>query len=396
MKLLVVGHHIVVKEYQELWVSAARQFPDLNIEILCPKVWKEKTLVRAEALNEEFVPVHALSAPFARFRRQHFLFFIGLQKAIKKIQPDYVCCWGACNSLYSAQVVRVCKGLGIPCIFWGSRNTIRDYRTMYGRLNLRRYLFQMCREFNFANAMGAQAITEDAANVMRSEGFRGRILVRPMHGIGKCFLDVGRERIACQRGPSCPVRIGYVGIYKMNKGIDILIRAFSQMKHRSRAKLILRGQGPEEGALRELVSKQQIQEYVEWNPYVSYSEMPGVFRDLDVLVLPSVDRRGVLEKFGRVIIEAMACGAVAIGSRLGGIPDALGDGGIAVEPEDVDELANVLDRLCIDQEHWEHWQTKGFEMVSRTYSFDVLGRNLIEGLRDELGFFWGSRAQRAA
>jgi len=47
---------------------------------------------------------------------------------------------------------------------------------------------------------------------------------------------------------------------------------------------------------------------------------------MDVMILPSRN-----EGFGAVIIEAQACGVPVVGSSNGGIPEAIGDGGIVVE-----------------------------------------------------------------
>jgi len=47
---------------------------------------------------------------------------------------------------------------------------------------------------------------------------------------------------------------------------------------------------------------------------------------MDVMILPSRN-----EGFGAVIIEAQACGVPVVGSSNGGIPEAIGDGGIVIE-----------------------------------------------------------------
>lgn len=49
------------------------------------------------------------------------------------------------------------------------------------------------------------------------------------------------------------------------------------------------------------------------------SSMPQFMNCVDVLVLPSRN-----ESFGLVLVEAMACGANAVGSRVGGIPEVIG------------------------------------------------------------------------
>lgn len=49
-------------------------------------------------------------------------------------------------------------------------------------------------------------------------------------------------------------------------------------------------------------------------------EMPQIMNCIDVLVLPSKN-----ESFGMVLVEAIACGANAVGSNRGGIPEVIGE-----------------------------------------------------------------------
>jgi glycosyltransferase involved in cell wall biosynthesis len=58
-------------------------------------------------------------------------------------------------------------------------------------------------------------------------------------------------------------------------------------------------------------------------------DMPRFYRSIDLLLVPSVRP----EAFGRVIIEAAINGVPAIASCTGGIPEAMGDSGVLIEPE---------------------------------------------------------------
>jgi glycosyltransferase involved in cell wall biosynthesis len=71
-------------------------------------------------------------------------------------------------------------------------------------------------------------------------------------------------------------------------------------------------------------------------------------RSLDTLVLLTRTTRAVREQFGRVIIEAQACGTPVIGSTSGAIPDVVGDGGWIVPERDCEGLRDLLNRLCSD------------------------------------------------
>lgn len=387
MKLLLIDHHIVVKEYQELWVAAARQNPEVAFEILCPKIYGQAGPVRAEALAPELVPVHTLKAFFARSGRQHLHFYWGLGRALDRIRPDYVYALEESNSLVTAQIAHACGKRRIPYCFWTSLNTLRIYGSMYGRLNVRRYLFHWCQRYTFRTCAGANATSRDAVEVLRQQGYEGKITCCGIHGIGRAFIENGERRLRRGVGAPSPLRIGFIGTLWRMKAVDVLIRAYAMMKNRAQARLSVRGRGEMSSQLRAVAKREGVDDEITWQAsMVPYEKMPDVMKDLDVLVLPSCTRDGVSEKFGRVLIEAMASGAVAVGSRDGGIPKAMAGGGILFSPGNVEELSAILDRLATDHGYWKERQRAGFKAVCDNYSYDVVSRKQLEGLREDLGF----------
>jgi glycosyltransferase involved in cell wall biosynthesis len=91
-----------------------------------------------------------------------------------------------------------------------------------------------------------------------------------------------------------------------------------------------------------------IQGQVEFAPYVPSTAVPDYLRELDVLVLPSRTTRSWKEQFGRVLVEAMACGVPVIGSSSGEIPNVIGDGGLVFPEDDVAALRERLACLMAD------------------------------------------------
>jgi glycosyltransferase involved in cell wall biosynthesis len=67
---------------------------------------------------------------------------------------------------------------------------------------------------------------------------------------------------------------------------------------------------------------------------------------LDALILPSRTTARWKEQFGRVIIEAQACGVPVIGSDSGAIPEVLGDRGLVVPERNPVALAQAMTRLA--------------------------------------------------
>ena len=69
------------------------------------------------------------------------------------------------------------------------------------------------------------------------------------------------------------------------------------------------------------------------------------YRAADVMLLPSEN-----EPFGRVLVEAMACGVPVVATRTGGIPEIVRDGqdGLLVAPGKVDEMTEAMLKLLND------------------------------------------------
>ena len=96
-------------------------------------------------------------------------------------------------------------------------------------------------------------------------------------------------------------------------------------------------------SLEQLVRTEQLDGQVHWLGY--RGSMERVMASFDVLVCPSVN-----EPFGRVIIEAMACGVPVVAARSGGIPEIIthGEDGLLFPPHDEVALADCLRQLLTD------------------------------------------------
>ena len=89
----------------------------------------------------------------------------------------------------------------------------------------------------------------------------------------------------------------------------------------------------------------------------------AVFDRTAVLLVPSRWH----EAFGRVVIEANARGVPCLVSRRGGLPEAVGGGGVVVEPDAPLEVwAHELDRLLDDRRYWRIMSDRVLHNARRT------------------------------
>lgn len=102
----------------------------------------------------------------------------------------------------------------------------------------------------------------------------------------------------------------YVGDLSKNKGILTLLDYYEGLT--KKVKLLLVG----DGELRKEAEKKKISV----TGWISQEEVYKKIRDSKILILPSEWE----EAFGRVLIEAVACGTLVIGSNRGAIPEVLG------------------------------------------------------------------------
>ena len=138
------------------------------------------------------------------------------------------------------------------------------------------------------------------------------------------------------------------------KGIDVLIDAMADSRLLDgRVHCVIAGAGPEMGVLALRASAHQPPGRVHFLGQIS-DPLP-VIAAAGALVMPSRE-----EAFGSTILDALALGVPVIGSNVGGIPEALAEGGGVTFPSgDAASLAGEIAALWGNRSRWESLSVGG-------------------------------------
>ena len=155
--------------------------------------------------------------------------------------------------------------------------------------------------------------------------------------------------------PEGPVlRIGMVANFApFKRHEDFLNMAAEMIKTRQDLEFWIIGEDTQgtgrRGVLEQLTRDLGIESYVRFLGH--RFDIPDIMRQLHLLVVPSK-----FEPFGRVVIEAMACGRPVIGSRDGGIPEIIEEGetGHLIKVGDCRGFALAALGLIADRDKWEN------------------------------------------
>jgi len=135
------------------------------------------------------------------------------------------------------------------------------------------------------------------------------------------------------------------------KGHEMMLEALAKLPAPERERLVylIVGTGPYEQELRKRAWELGVETQVRWLGFVAENDLPEIYRASDLFVLCTRDapEERAVEGFGLVFLEASACGAAVVGTRTGGIPDAVteGEGGWLIQQDDIDALTEVIRNL---------------------------------------------------
>lgn len=157
------------------------------------------------------------------------------------------------------------------------------------------------------------------------------------------------------------------------KGVPVLLDAFSKFHiPHSTFQLLIAGSGDLREQYEARARGLDIADRVRFLGRVPDDDLPNLYRAADVVILPSVDRS---EAFGKVLLEAQACGVPVITSNLPGVRTAIKDGvtGLLAPPNDPTALADAIRSVLEDPARAASMGLAARSWVEEKYSWRALG-----------------------
>jgi glycosyltransferase involved in cell wall biosynthesis len=333
LRIVSIAHPAVSSEAGRLRYPFLAAKRDVELHLVLPAIWKEfgRTIVAGPPEQNGFA-VHVLPIllPQAGPMNWYLHFYPGLRRLLRRIDPDVIHLWEEPWSVVAlqAQLLRGRAGLVLEV----DQNILKRLPPP----------FEAVRKYVLGRADHVLSRSPDATMVVRARGYAGP--VTPIgYGVDlKTFTPASNPAASSSNA----LRIGYVGRLIEEKGADDALDAMAL--NGAPVSLAIMGEGPYEAKLRERVAALGLGERVTFRGWGEPADVADFIRSLDALVLLTRTTNAVREQFGRVIIEAQACGVPVIGSTCGAIPDVVGDGGWIVPERDAKALRELLNKIAGD------------------------------------------------
>lgn len=369
LRVLSIAHSAITRSIGRLrYERLIEDFPNIELTLLTPDHWTEYgKAIRldppANGLNVISEPVRLQSVPYANW---YLHYYPRLGVLVRTLRPDVIHLWEEPWSLVALQAARLRKSL-LPL----SALVLETDQNIYRRLPIP---FQYIRQTNLRQTDLLIGRQDESLQVCRVAGYSGPTAIVE-YGTDQTVFNVRTVRRTLTDG----FVLGYVGRVIPEKGLQDVLSAMAHPDYRlprGGVSLFVLGDGPYREALKAQASELGIERQLHFLPSRAPDQVADFMRGLDALVLMSRTMPSWKEQFGRVIMEAQACGTPVIGSTSGSIPSVVGPGGWIVPEADTGGLAKLINRLAGNPLEVAAAGNAGLTQAANRYSFATVARNL--------------------
>lgn len=373
LRVLIISH-----TSQSRTAGQARSVPlldhtDIECRLLVPHRWKNNGVWETPepaADRRLGLQVGRVVWPWTGPGQWYLHWYRDLGRILRDFRPDVIHLWEEPWGLVSVQAAWL-RNRHLP----GTRLIVETEQNINKRLPPP---FEQFRTIALRNADLLVARSQEAVNVARAKGYMGPASVVP-YGVDTNIFRPMKEVEARGALGLTGFVVGYVGRFVEEKGLEDLIDALQRLP--SHINLVLIGAGPLRASLVERAKALGIFERVRFFPSQAPSDLATLMSGLDALALMSRTTARWKEQFGRVIIEAQACGIPVIGSDSGAIPEVVGEGGIIVPERSPERLASAILALEQNPVLRSNLGRAGCDQVNAKYTWQHVSDTLLSQYR---------------
>ncbi|MBI5878799.1 MAG: glycosyltransferase family 4 protein [Chloroflexi bacterium] len=362
MNVVMLSKACVVGAYQRKLEEIAAL--GVNLTVVVPPYWQ--TGKSRQMLERKYERGYRLVVSPMRFNGHfHIHYYPAFARIVAEAKPDIVHIDEEPWDFVTFHAVRAARAAGARPLFFTWQNLQRSYPPP----------FSWMQSSVFAQCPTAIAGNADAVGVLRAKGYTGAAHVIPQFGVDTTLF----QPAATPKSPGGPFVIGYAGRLVPEKGVDALFHAAAGLDGNWQVRLL--GDGPERPSLLALAQSLGMAARVEFLGRVPSTQTAAHYTQMDALVLPSRRMPNWSEQFGRVLVEAMACGVPVVGSNCGEIPNVIGDAGLTFPQDDISALRAHLARLMGNSALHADLRARGRARVMERFTMQRIARQTVDVYR---------------
>jgi glycosyltransferase involved in cell wall biosynthesis len=364
-RLLTIGHSYVVAANRRLaHEMALRSGGAWEVTAVAPARYRaDLGLIAAQEMPGEASRLLPLDVRLTRV--PHLMWYADLERVMHAASWDVVHCWEEPYIFAGAQIARRTPR-DTRLVIATFQNIAKDYPWPFAAFERA----AMTRADGWI-AFG-QTVLETLGGRRGYDGKPFRV-IPPGVDVTGFRADPDARRRTLDRlgwGPSDLV-VGYLGRFVPQKGLALLLDALRRATTPWRALFV--GGGPMQAELDRFAAEHQGRVHVQTG--VAHDEVPSWLNAMTVLCAPSQTTPAWREQFGRMLIEAMACGVPVIASDSGEMPSVVGDAGLIVGEQDIPGWAAAIDRLLGDDALRREHAAKGVARANERFAWPVVARS---------------------
>ncbi len=371
MKLLVVDHNALEPANRVLYEKIV-ELGGIDLRLLVPSTWHNNFRMLRFNPPKEKLSYELFSSDVFFRSRTHRLIYLSLYKHLKQFQPDVLYMNAEPENFQTFEAALLTKSSNTKLVFSSWRNVDHSsvgypYRFGFVNKEIERYVL--------SRASHGIVFNRTAKSIFGKHGFRKTTFIP-----SPVDTSVFKPQPLPDRDNKNFV-IGYVGRLVEEKGVDVILQALTSLPEACSALIV--GNGPVKKELQTLSGQLGLTDRVSFRNAVSPLEIPHLLKEINVLVLPSKTTTHWKEQFGRILIEAMACGVPVIGSGSGEIPNVIGEAGLVFKEGSVEGLRLGIERMMQTPSLREDLRWRGLARVNAFFSLQVVAaqyHNLLRSL----------------